>query len=86
MIELFTPRKASHSGGFFLFGIRDSGVFYMHMGVCINGGTELQQIVALSLKKILPGERAAINIFKINYLFYLLILSYVVSIYYIDIN
>tara|TARA_Y100001937_G_scaffold27365_1_gene39301 strand:+ start:794 stop:922 length:129 start_codon:yes stop_codon:yes gene_type:complete len=27
------------------------------------GRTELQQIAALSLKKFLPGERAAINFF-----------------------
>jgi len=73
MIELFTPREASHSGGFFLFrvrgsgfllfGVRGSGVFYMHMGVCITGRTELQQIAALSLKKFQLGERAAINFF-----------------------
>ena len=43
------------------FGIRDSGVFYMHMGVCNTGRTELQQIAALSLKKFLPGPRAAIK-------------------------
>jgi|TARA_R100000084_G_scaffold74162_1_gene33296 hypothetical protein len=63
MIELFTPREASHSGGFFLFGIRDSGVFYMHMGVCNTGRTELQQIAALSLKIFQPGGGAAINFF-----------------------
>jgi len=59
MIELFTPRKASHSGGFFLFGIRDSGFgirgSFIYMGVCNVGRTEPQQIAALSLKKFLPG-------------------------------
>jgi hypothetical protein len=73
MIELFTPREASHSGGFFLFGIRDSGfgsLLYAH-GCMYHWSNRTPTNCSTQLKKILPRLRAALNFFC-NLLFFFL--------------